>query len=114
MANIDQSLVNDMWGGVVTNYSFSIPKHSFELLVKVLDGDVIKRFQVLLSDIASFEFNDENHYQWDYIELSDVYVDPYGESQLKVQFVFWLEAAILTVICGDIDIQRQESKASSI
>ena len=114
MPGVDQDLVNEMWGGIVDSYDFSIPLHRLELKVKINHGGVLSWFQVVLSDIAYFEFDDSNPVDWYYIELSDVYVDFHGDGQLKVQFVFWLELAILTVICGDMDIQRLEDERPDI
>jgi hypothetical protein len=104
----DEEILDEVWGAIIIDYDFSVVEHTLEARVKVEDATETKGFVFSMKGIEYFEFTDEDPIQWDYIELSEVYVAAEGDCRLRFDFVFWLGAAHLTVVCAAAAVEAAD------
>lgn len=81
--NINEEL-DKLWFSIINDFNVNLNKHTIEMEVSRIDGNIKKNYQLKISGVTSFYYHDPGSYfnddiasteEWEYAELSEIVYD---------------------------------------
>lgn len=96
---------NDLWGDVLVDLAFDLQTWALRCTVDVPDSGGARRYELVLSDVASFDLIREVPLPWNYAEFTEIWVE--GErGDYRVEVVLWSEPSGFKARCSSVAVNR--------
>jgi hypothetical protein len=94
---------DELWGGILTSVSLDPSTWTVSCGVDVVDRGSVRRYQLVLEEVAGLSAERDVPLPWNYAELTAVHVSdvPGGT---KVEIILWAEPTGMTVRCSRVRV----------